>query len=562
MILSYRIVLYLSQELALSIAYPLSDAADGGIHRLLAIVVPLIHLYFALLFLPLLERSEPLPESPRARWTLVALAQLRIANRVVFLFPLRAIVTLGCVSVVLAAVAFVFDRFVIPAAADEGYLSSPQWEEDMHRIRKARPRTGTPIVTGPLLPVLPERTRARRILVMGDSFVDGKVYSNLNDVWWRRLERELRRRGYEDVEVIASGNSGASTRQQLRNATVAIPEYRPDLVIWGYVTNDPVERRVRQDEENAARQKATADDAWLRWLDGRQFPNLSYQLAARRRSALLKASIPGAPPHADWETRLVSDPDNFATLRSVADVMAAQRTPYFFVTLPNYPSPTTYAPLYAPVLAAMREVGIDVHDLLPRFVADYRGDDRPVLQWAINPADGHPGVTSTSFYARAVADILEADYAYALPRRRQPPTEPALRITDAVPSTVRVEQTGNQVDIGFPGRSSRVHDRLLRMPYGEPFVQLGFDVPVDIERIEARCPDACAIRLGYRRDAAPHEYRVRRADRTAPGETSSWTASQLGGGTSIDMLQVAAEFEGRPKRTHRLQLTIVPRRRR
>ena len=62
---------------------------------------------------------------------------------------------------------------------------------------------------------LPSKGNKKRILVVGDSFVWGHGYSNLNYVWWKQLARILYVNGYTDVEVVAAGTSGFNTDMEL-----------------------------------------------------------------------------------------------------------------------------------------------------------------------------------------------------------------------------------------------------------------------------------------------------------------------------------------------------------
>ena len=51
----------------------------------------------------------------------------------------------------------------------------------------------------------------KKIMVIGDSYIAGDGYSNLNQTWYRQLELELHDRGYYDVEILGVGANGAST---------------------------------------------------------------------------------------------------------------------------------------------------------------------------------------------------------------------------------------------------------------------------------------------------------------------------------------------------------------
>ena len=238
---------------------------------------------------------------------------------------------------------------------------------------------------------------------------------NANDIWWRQLERELHRRGYWNVEVVAAGFPGASTQDELAwlRAGGLARLGSPDLVVLGYVTNDPDVR----DANGTPMVKQIGRDIPLRqWraLDrsiGRVAPNLAGQLR-QRLTAKWQASVRDAYPYDEWELKLL-EPPNIDAYREVVGELGEflRRTgrPFFVVTLPNCPSLDHFGPRFAPIGAIFRSAGLPFHDLLDAFVREYPPGGE-VLQWGINPANGHPGTVSTRFYARQTADILERDY--------------------------------------------------------------------------------------------------------------------------------------------------------
>ena len=308
-------------------------------------------------------------------------------------------------------------------------------------------------------PASEERKKPHRILVVGDSFVWGDGYANMNDLWWRQLERELRRRGYADVEVMGLGNGGASTRQALEHLRTALPRYRPDLVIWSYVTNDADEGLVKQfDYERinkdrvASYHRRHAESGWLR--------RLNFQLEQRRSGKLL-ATLPGPKrgyEYNEWELRLL-EPANLAvyekTLREVAAFMREAGTPYFFITLPNHPGEASFRPRYAPVKPLFAGAGIPLVDILDDFVAAYPPGKQLLNQlgWGINPVNAHPGVVSTRFYARKAADLLERSYTSVLGPRGEPEANPAPEINDWMPAKLAVEEnTAGRIRFVYPDR--------------------------------------------------------------------------------------------------------------
>ncbi len=479
--------------------------------------------------------------------------------------------TLKCLAalvVVTAATLFAIDRVVLASIESGGaagvQLTTQDWQQENERINennKAKIRSSPDdwIWSSRGFPVSAERTRPHRILVVGDSFVWGDGYSNMNDLWWRQLERELQRRGYEQVEVIGLGACGASTRRELERLRNALPRYRPDLVIWGYVTNDPDEGRIKQ--FNYARlDKDALVSFHARHAEGGIAPRLQFQLERLRREKLL-ATLPGEKrgyEYNEWELRLLAD-DNLAayrkTLDEVAGFMRESGTPYFFVSLPNAPDEATFEPRYAPVKPVFAEAGIEFRDLLGDFVAAHPAG-KPLsndLGWGINPANGHPGVVATRFYADETADILEASYPSVLGPRTQPPQHATPVINDWMPAQLAVEENApGRIRFRYPSDPAA----MLRMPIGQSHVQLHLERPSDLRALRLRGPDLAGAQL--------HLTRADPADGVDPGVVESEPRQsgdaldwELAGdaGRLVNTVRVVAEFSG-PDRS--LALELVP----
>ena len=90
-----------------------------------------------------------------------------------------------------------------------------------------------------LIPAEARRARSpgvARIMVFGDSVVVGRDVSQ-RDIYTARLESILGQRGIP-VEVVNAGVLGYSTDQSLLSMQRWLPEYRPDLVLYGSTLND------------------------------------------------------------------------------------------------------------------------------------------------------------------------------------------------------------------------------------------------------------------------------------------------------------------------------------
>ncbi len=77
----------------------------------------------------------------------------------------------------------------------------------------------------------------KRIVVIGDSIAEGMRVANDDEIFARRLERELRTKG-KSVEVLNFSVSGYNTQQEVATLREKALPYAPDLVILAYCMND------------------------------------------------------------------------------------------------------------------------------------------------------------------------------------------------------------------------------------------------------------------------------------------------------------------------------------
>ena len=93
---------------------------------------------------------------------------------------------------------------------------------------------------------IPPRSDAFRILFVGDSFAWGDGIHTL-DAFPFRVERQLNGRSSDRTfEVINWSHAGWSTRHQANSLMGKLEELDPDLIVLGFVLNDPEPRHARQ----------------------------------------------------------------------------------------------------------------------------------------------------------------------------------------------------------------------------------------------------------------------------------------------------------------------------
>ena len=418
---------------------------------------------------------------------------------------------------------------------------------EMNLAKLSDVNTENPIWRSQGIPPPSPETRKTRILVLGDSFVWGDGYSNANDIWWRQLDRELKRRGYYDVEIVAAGLNGASTQDQLRwlRELNLLNDVQADLVILGYVTNDA---DVKASNGKSYVKQLGRDLRMPTWrlLDstvGRLAPTLVSQIKPKL-SKKWASQVTDAYEYTEWELRLLDSP-NIDKYAEIVDDLGAYFSetgvPIFAVSLPIFPSAKHFSPRYGPIKPIFQAAGIPFFDLIDAFSSEYENHGS-VLTWGINPANSHPGPLVTRFYARNVADILERDYSGVIGPRSTEAQLLTPRINDWMPPSVRVQQTAPSTwELSYPTPD----EAMPRLPLEESHVILSFELPVAIESIQIDGddlkesglwittidPDSGAdlqdpTLLGYR-----------------PGNSATWTLEDPARKSGISALYITADFQ-------------------
>lgn len=476
------------------------------------------------------------------------------------------------------------DAFVIPTLEDWGKIASTGWKDEnekllhyMHLRNKADDKN--PVWRSDLFPVQAEKTKTKRILVMGDSYVWGHGYANLNTIWWRQLQLELERRGYRDVEVVGAGMRGAATWRELAWAKKLVPEYKPDLVVWGFVNNDPDEgEQIEAEGGKALKALIVPKDTVFpervsKVMEG-TFPNLSEQLFAVRKK-LRGEQLAGDKygyQFGDWE-QLIVQGSNFdrykQTVKKVADFSRQSSIPSFVIDFPNAVTfasksdtnkqKTTreffegvrsyYASRYAPVKAAFVACGMPFYDILDDYI-DYAmahsspGIESSKFAFLINPVNSHPGPMATHFYAVKAADYIETHYPNALGKRTFNGAEHGPRpvINDCVPPDVELRQNKEHAFFVYPP----TEDNLLSMPIRKPFVLMNLERPVPLKELKVIGEQLQEANLyltlqepnkGYD-EGLPVELGSKR------GSSLHWNIPDRYASCDVSSIRIAAKFKG------------------
>ena len=413
------------------------------------------------------------------------MAAFRFRKRPVYLFP-RVGMIYGLASLLLVlAVFFAVDRFAVEPLVTSGEIDGPAWHDHNAWVLSNQASLST---TDSLFvrqwkghPVSVEKTTPHRILVMGDSFVWGSAYMSLNHLWWRQLAIELERRGYHDVEVIAVGDRGWSTRRQLDLAREIVPLYQPDLVIWGYVVNDP--------DEGLLGMTASTIERYISVIPQSVAPNISYQLA-RLGQAKRQEQLSGPEfgyVMTEWQLELLEGENWQQYENTVAEVgrfMETADLSGFMITLPHFPSVEFFGLRYAAVVPLWEGGGIDVLNLIDAAAGQFGATDLDGdISWGINPNDSHPGPRLTRFYASQAVDLLERDHAEVIGLRTDASHRPV--INDWLPHNLQVVALEDATwTLTYP----TTEQWMPIMPIGVPAIQLALAFPLPVEGVTVSAP--------------------------------------------------------------------------
>ncbi len=489
-----------------------------------------------------------------------------------------ALSSLGYFVASLAIVAgsiFALDRWVIPALENSGQLESYLWTDENLRLNhftylKNDARPSDPVWRSQYMPVSPEHSGKKRIMVIGDSFVWGDGSDNVNTLWWRQLEMELEKRGYSDVEVIAAGLNGASTNDEFGWLDILLPKYKPDLVIFGYVTNDPEQKNAHGQSYLSLIPKQLPDNdpvlAKLKTI----LPNLTGQLLQIRNLALQahESKKNSALEYSDWELALLEG-DNFKsyknTVERLSSYLKAANVPAFFIGLPagfqhktheNTVSSNDFfknvrdynAIRFAKVKPVFAAAGLPFVDSSDDFVKAAEADpllkrSGSALRLGINPGNGHPGPFSTHFYAVSASNTIEKHFPFALGEKSGRNKEQKITINDCMPPYMNVQsdlKTPDTFSFTYP---PDVTEHTLYMPLRRKHVQLSLKRPVAVKRIELQGENLAAaqIYLNYCNDELSYAPGAYEPMPLKKGKSLSW---EIPSTAKLSSIKLRAGFQG------------------
>ena len=357
------------------------------------------------------------------------------------------------------------------------------------------------------------------IVVFGDSFVWGPSCMNRNELFWRLVETELRKKGY-NCRVFCVGFSAASAYDEFRwlTQTSLVNDLDPDLILFGYVYNDS---DPSYSFDNSKYSLAHTDDkipfsSFLRSV----FPNLyirlnNYVVAKTMytdeqyeeyvyfltEGSTMPIYITKGKLYEKYKNEFVIPLDNYA---KQADF------PIVYMTLPPSPSYTMLNALFKPVRELFSEyTNVAFYDCLnePFFKFFSR---KHAANYTLSSIDYHPGSATNRFYADYIVDFLEKDYPEVIGKSvGKDLNNYDILINDSLPGKIDLKQEAKTeksvtYSLQYPSEISThqweeitIDPYLITYPLGKRYIKLSFAQPVDIKSVEITGDKVNNIELYY-----------------------------------------------------------------
>lgn len=259
----------------------------------------------------------------------------------------------------------------------------------------ADPQVNALGMRGPL-PSTSKPSGVFRIAVLGDSVAFGYGLKD-EESFPRILEQSLKQKG-KAVEIINFAVCGYGLEAYAEVYRTKARDFRPDLVLLGYVLNDPAPTSVvfeaigAQMKQRAKLKRIAKYSEFLAWL----LDTWNKAMDVRQSTKMFNDAY-FKPEHREQMRPLLQD---------LHDVVAVDHIPLvafvfpYFHDMQDYPLETTHQVVHE----LMQNAGIPVHDLLE----DYRAHDGIALR--LEPGDyTHPNAEGQRIAAEAIERYLQKE---------------------------------------------------------------------------------------------------------------------------------------------------------
>ena len=340
---------------------------------------------------------------------------------------------------------------------------------------------------------IPEKeVNEKRILVVGDSYVYGTGGTNINYTWWRQLDLRIKEAGYNNISIYAAGKYGFNTKDELEYILKdddIIRRIKPDLIIIGYVPNDP--------ENNSS-----IKPSWELNPNGNKIyeenPALYYELIDRMNSLDAKEydkliEIGNMLGYYRWDVRLLylvqnENYDRYKNeLKEVKNRMEELDVPYLFAFTNNFDN-ILVEKANDIVYNLMTELEIPVYyEEYECYKMLKEMNINDITKLDINPVDNHPGIIWTYDYSKKIYNLLKSNYKFIFENSKKVNIdELELNINDTTPYLKVNKINENVFEFEYPKKETTktINTNFLYYPLEKNYVKLNLEYPKKISKIK------------------------------------------------------------------------------
>ena len=343
------------------------------------------------------------------------------------------------------------------------------------------------------------------IVVLGDSFVWGACCLNRNELFWRLVENDLRKKGY-NCRIYGVGISGANSLDELNwlANTSLVGDLNPDLILFSYVYNDqhPYSKSELPENFKFYSREETPFTSLINKLLPNIFEKLKnnviietlYEKENEYGSFSLSNGVSNVPIYILKGQFYELYKKNFVD--PLNDYAAKSDFPISLMTMPLPKPYKAQKELYKPLYTLFSECSnISFYDGLYELCHSF-ASSKHSKNYFVNPADSHPGSATNRFYADYIIDFLEKDYADVLGKRSgRDLNNYDIFINDCMPGKLNLEEvsrTDNSVayTLDYPSYNKQysfLHydfdNYFLNYPLGQDYIKLSFSQPQDLDSV-------------------------------------------------------------------------------
>lgn len=337
----------------------------------------------------------------------------------------------------------------------------------------------------------------KRILVVGDSFVWGYSGTNVNYTWWKQLNLRIKEEGYSNVNVYAAGRHGLNTKEELElilNNDKLMDKIDPDLVIIGYVPNDPEEH----DEDGNVLIDTDFNYDETQNPIYKKNPTLYYELIDRLYALDLDdyeqlIELGNVLGIHRWDARFLYLVEGerlqryCGELKDLNERMKQLEIPYFYAISNNYDNKLVDEAIEI-VVSEMEKLNVSYFSPKHNYpklaesmnITDYR-------MFNVNPGDSHPGIAWTYYYSNLVFEELKENYDFVFEDAVIDNMDKLeININDTMPFFDIKKIDKNVYEFVYPKfEGNKTKDtQFLYYPLEKDYVKLNLEYPKNVKRIK------------------------------------------------------------------------------